>query len=435
MGRDTAYAAIDVGTTKVATLVAKVASHGTIEVVAMGHATSQGMRKGLVVNPTELSDAVKRSVADAEKMYGRKLPPVLVGITGGHLTCINAAAELDGDARTGPRPFTQYDVDRVLNAAMKQQDRKRRVVHVVPRSYTIDGHRNTVRNPIGLSGEKLVAESHIVVGDAATMDNLERVVRNAGVKVQGMVIEHLASAEAVLTHEEREAGVVLVDIGGGTADIAIYRDGELFHTAAVSIAGNHFTNDIAVGLGLPPQAAEYLKVHHGSAHLGTTDPRESIEAPSGLGDHKRPISRQNLNQIIHDRAVELAKMILARVAESGLRKVPAGGIVLTGGTANLDGLADIVGDYGKCTVRVGSPAASLGLPAQLEQSTWATSVGLILWTIQHQHPGGVALSVTMNDSVLQRLKGWFGRFAPRKAEPVAPSAAPTPTRHTTEVGV
>lgn len=418
--RDTAYAAIDVGTTKIATLVAKVASNGTMEVVAMGHATSQGMRKGLVVSPSELTDAIRRSVADAEGMYGRKLPPVLVGITGGHLTCINAAADLAPNGSSGPRAFSQYDVDRLLNDTLKQSDRKRRVVHVVPRTYQVDG-LSGVRNPIGMKGERLSAESHIVVGDSATMDNLERVVRAAGVKVQGLVIEHLASAEAVLTLDERDAGVVLVDIGGGTADIAIYRDGALFYTAAVLIAGNHFTNDIAVGLGLQPASAEKVKIQHGSATIDFVDPRATVDVPTGLGDHKRQISQLTLNQLIRDRAIEMVRMILAKVAESGLRKVPPGGIVLTGGTAELGGLAEIVADYGKCTVRVGSPSANLGLPAELERSTFATGVGLILWSIQHKHPGGVALSVTVSDSVLGRLKGWLGKFASRG--PVTPSGA------------
>ena len=415
-GRETAYAAIDVGTTKIATLVARVASAGTMEVVAMGHAASQGMRKGLVVSPSELTDAIRASVADAERMYGKRLPPVLVGITGGHLTCINAAATLNGAAKSGPRAFSQDDVDRLLSDTVKQSDRRRRIVHVVPRTYQIDG-LSGVRNPIGMTGETLSAESHVVVGDTATMDNLEHVVRAAGVRVQGLVIEHLASAEAVLTPDEREAGVVLVDIGGGTADIAIYKDGALFHTAAIPVAGNHFTNDISVGLGIPPSAAEAVKVEYGSAMTEFVDPRHTIDVPTGLGDHTRPISQLTLNQLIHDRAVELVRMVLARVAQSGLRKVPTGGIVLTGGTANLPGLAEIVADYGKCHVRVGSPIATLGLPPELAQSTFATGVGLILWSIQHRHPGAVAMSVTVNEGVLVRLKGWLGRVAARRAAP------------------
>jgi cell division protein FtsA len=187
------------------------------------------------------------------------------------------------------------------------------------------------------------------------------------------------------------------------------------------VAGNHFTNDIAVGLGIPPAAAEQVKIEHGSAITDFVDPRETIDVPMGLGRYTQPVSRLTLNQLIRDRAIELVRMILGKVAESGLKKVPPGGIVLTGGTANLTGLTEIAADYGKCAVRVGSPSASLGLPAELERSAFATGVGLILWSIQHKHPGGVALTVTVNDGVLSKLKGWFGKFASRT--PVPPSGA------------
>lgn len=418
-GNETTYAAIDVGTTKIATLVAKVSTAGTMEIIALGHATSEGMRKGMVVNPAELTDSVRRSVQEAEAMLGAPLPAAHVGITGGHLTCINAAASLPTNAKGEAKTFSQADVDRLLASTVEQSDHRRRVVHVVPRSYQVDGLRG-VRNPIGMNGEKLAAESHVVVGDVATMENLERVVRAADVKVHGLVIEHLASAEAVLTTDEREAGVVLVDIGGGTSDIAIYRDGSAWYTAAIPVAGHHFTNDLAIGLGLPPTVAERIKLLHGSALLNHVGPRDAIEVESGLGAHTRPISQQTLNQLLHDRAVELVRMVLQKVSQSGLSKVPPGGIVLTGGCANLPGLAEITADYGKCAVRVGSPSTTLGLPPELEHSSFATAVGLLLWAIQHRHPGAVAESVTLNANVVSRLRGWFSRFTSRRSTSVAP---------------
>jgi cell division protein FtsA len=415
--KETMYAAIDVGTTKIATMVAKVSTTGTVEVVALGHSTSGGMRKGMVVNPAELTDSIRRSVDEARAMLGSDLPPVHVGITGGHLTCINAASNLARQRKGGVRTFSQGDVDRLLNSTVQQSDERRRIVHVVPRTYQVDGLRG-VRNPIGMNGEKLSVESHVVVGDAATMDNLERVVRAAGVKVQGMVIEHLASAEAVLTSDEREAGVVLVDIGGGTADIAIYRGGTAWYTAAIPVAGQHFTNDIAIGLGLPPTVAEAAKVRYGSALLGgLDDPKEVIEVESGLGEHTRPISRQTLNQLLHDRAVELVRMVLHKVGQAGLTRVPPGGIVLTGGCANLPGLAEIAADYGKCEVRVGTPPPTLGLPPELEQSSFSTAVGLLLWAIQHRHPGAIATSVTLNTGTLDKIRGWMSKLASRRVLP------------------
>lgn len=415
-GNETTYAAIDIGTTKIATLVAKVSSTGTMQVVALGHATSEGMRKGMVVNPAELTESVRKSVQEARSMLGTDIPAAHVGITGGHLTCINAAAGLSRKGKGGAKTFSQDDVDRLLNSTVEQSDHRRRIVHVVPRSYQVDGLRG-VRNPIGMNGEKLAAESHVVVGDVATMDNLEHVVRAAGVKVHGMVIEHLASAEAVLTADEREAGAVLVDIGGGTSDIAIYRDGAVWYTAAIPVAGHHFTNDIAIGLGLPPTVAEATKLRYGSASLDEVGPHDVVEVESGLGEHTRPISHQTLNQLLHDRAVELVRMVLHKVSLSGLTKVPPGGIVLTGGCANLPGLAEIAADYGKCAVRIGAPSATLGLPPELEHSSFSTAVGLLLWAIQHRHPGAVAESITLDANVVDRLKGWFSRLTPHRVTP------------------
>ena len=414
---DTTYAAIDVGTTKIVTVVAKVSSTGTMEVVAIGHATSDGMRKGMVVNPAELTDSVRRSVEEAQAMLGSSIPAAYVGITGGHLTCINAATSLSRKNKGESKAFSQDDVDRLLSSTVAQSDDRRRIVHVVPRSYQVDGLQG-VRSPIGMHGDRLVAESHVVVGDVATMDNLERVVRAADVKVHGLVIEHLASAEAVLTTDEREAGAVLVDIGGGTSDIAIYRDGVAWYTTAIPVAGHHFTNDIAIGLGLPPTVAEATKLQYGSTLLGEVGPRDVVEVESGLGEHTRPISHQTLNQLLHDRAVELARMVIHKVSQSGLSRVPAGGIVLTGGSANLRGLAEVFAEYGKCAVRVGAPSSTLGLPPELEQSSFSTAVGLLLWAIQHQHPGAVAESVTLDANVLIRLKGWFSRFTPKRATEV-----------------
>ena len=412
--KETLYAAVDVGTTKVATLVARVSPAGAMEVVAIGHATSEGMRKGLVVSPEALTNAVRRSVDEAEAMLEAPLPPVLVGITGGHLSCINAAASVRRTPnRRSVHTFSQNDVDHLVDASSPKPDSKRRVVQVVPRAYQVDD-LSGVRNPIGMSGEKLAAESHVVMGDATTMDNLARVVRAAGVNVQGLVIEHLASAEAVLTADERESGAVLVDIGGGTSDIAIYRDGAAWHTSAIPVAGQHFTSDIAIGLGLPPTVAEAIKIRHGSASTVGLTKNDVIEVESGMGEHTRPISHLTLNQLLHDRAVELVRLVLHRVAETGLTRIPPGGLVLTGGCANLPGLAEIAADYGKCNVRIGSPSSALGLPPELERSSFATGVGLLLWGIQRRHAGAVLPDVSINEPVLERLKGWLSRLAPKR---------------------
>ncbi|MEX2599163.1 MAG: cell division protein FtsA [Dehalococcoidia bacterium] len=411
--RDTLYAAVDVGTTKVATLAGRVSPDGGMEIVAMGHAATEGMRKGMVVSPEDLRASIKRSVDGARRSFGRSLPPVYVGITGSHLTCINAAAEVNRDAVNQTRTFSQQDVDRLLLSTFPNVNGRRKVVHVVPRTYQVDNAEG-VLDPIGMRGKRLWAESHLVLGDPSIMENLSRVVRSAGVRIKGMVIEHLASAEAVLTHDERHAGAVLVDIGGGTSDIAIYRDGAVWYTAALPVAGYHFTNDIAVGLGVPPSTAEAIKLEHGSAVVDGIDHKESIDVDTGMGFHTRPVSRVALNSLIHDRAVELVRMVLAKVRDSGLVRVPPGGIVLTGGCANLPGLAEIAADYGSCKVRVGSPTSGLGLPAELEHPTFSTAVGLLLWASHYRHAGAIAPDVTVSAPVMERVRGWLSKLALRR---------------------
>jgi cell division protein FtsA len=267
-----------------------------------------------------------------------------------------------------------------------------------------------IRNPVGMSGDQLGGESHVVLGDAATMDNLARVTRAAGVKVHGFVLEHLASAEAVLTAEEREIGTVLVDIGGGTSDLAIYKDGAAWFTTAIPVAGQHFTSDISIGLGLPPTIAEATKILHGSAIVDGISAREMIEVKDISGEASRSVSKLRLAQLLHDRAAELTRLILYKIGTSGMTRVPPGGIVLTGGCSQLDGLESIMADYGQCPVRTASPSSALGLPPELEDSSYSTAVGLLLWAIHQRHAGAVARDVSVNQPVMDRLRGWLNRL-------------------------
>ncbi len=426
MGRrkEQLYAAVDVGTTKIATLVAKVATTGAMEIVAVGHASSAGMRKGLVVSPEELGESVRRSVDEATAMLGRQMPPAYVGVTGAHLVCLNAAASISRESGKGrQRAFSQEEVDRLLMSTYPERT-GRRLVHVVPRSYQVDG-KGGIKDPVGLNGTSLRADSHVVLGDRAQMENLARVVRGAGVKVRGMVLEHLASAEAVLTNDERQAGAVLVDIGGGTSDIAIYKDGAAWYTAALPVAGQHFTSDLAVALGLPPSVAETTKLEHGSAHVGDGDRGQAITVETGLGDHTREISLQSVNQLLHDRAVELVRLILHKVTESGLERVPLGGMVLTGGSASLPGLAEIAADYGECPVRIGRPSPALGFPDELEQTSFSTAVGLVLWAVRHRHVGAVVPDVDVSPTVMGRLRGWLSKLSPTRPGEGRPSEVRT----------
>ncbi len=409
--KESLYAAIDVGTTKVCTLVARVQpSTGTLEVVALGHAVSQGMKKGMVVSTEELQESVKLSVAEAQDMLGRPLPAASVGVTGHHFTSLNAGASAarNGEAR---KAISQQEVDRVVLSTMPAEMGQRQVVHIIPRAYQVNGE-DGVRSAVGLSGDRIAVESHVVLGDLAPLENVARVVRLAGAKVKGLVAEHLASSEAVLTAEEREMGVVLADIGGGTTDMAIFKDGALWHTAVIPVGGYQFTTDISLGLEISFGAAEEAKLSHGTVLTERMDPERTVEVRTGTGpnDKTKKVQRLTLCTLLHDRAVELVRLIMHTARQAGLDRMPPAGLVITGGTANLAGLVELAQDYAGCPVRRGHPSPALGLPQEMEDSSFATSVGLLLWSINNRHPRPITNKVVFSVPVAQRLKNWFSRL-------------------------
>ena len=378
------YAGVDVGTTKVATIVARVTSTG-MEIAAVGHAPAGGMRKGLVVDAAALTDATRRSVSDAAAALGGRLPPAYVSVTGSHLASANAAASVtlaSGPSR--PRTFTQADIDQLVASSVPEMPASRVLLHAVPRRFEVDGH-SPVRDPVGICGETLAAETHVVSGDRVAIAELASAVRRAGVKVRGMVLPHLAGASAVLSVDEREQGVVLVDIGGGTTDIAVFRNRALWHTSSIAVGGQQFTNDLAVGLGIPPEVAERVKLAYGSVDPGRTEARLEVAGVQEGGSQL--VSRRRTHELLRDRSVELVHLVLQRVREAGLDRMPTGGVVLTGGASKLGVLADAAVQYGMCPVRVAAPSSALALPAELEDASYSTAVGLVLWAVQHQRAG------------------------------------------------
>ena len=414
--RETLYSAIDVGTTKVCTMVAKVAPRGEMQVVALGRADSVGMKKGMVVNAQELRESVELSVAEARGMLGRELPPAFVGVTGSHLRGMNTAAVLPSKPKKRSA-VTQRDVDRLLHSSQAPLAGDQQPLHVIPRSYRVDG-MDGVRDPIGLSREQLAVESHVVMGSPVPLEQLTRVVHSAGVQVKGLVVEHLASSEAVLSTDEREMGVVLVDIGGGTTDIALFLDGTIHHTAAVPVAGHQFTTDVAMGLRIPLSAAEEVKIRYGSALTEGVGAKEMVELQTRSGPETRSVSQLGLNTLLRDRAIDLVRLIVLVVRESGLGRMPQAGMVLTGGSANLTGMAEVAREYAGCPVRVGSPSSALGLPLEVEDAAFATAVGLLLWGIRYRRPSPISPQVTLSRPALQRLKEWASKLSfrhPREA--------------------
>ena len=390
--RELLYAGVDVGTTKVATIVARVGPTG-MEVVALGRAPSEGMRKGLVVDAEALTASVRSSGAEAASVLGTRLPPAYVSVTGAHLACVNAAGTISRTHEgSRPRAFTPADVHELLASSVPQVDGSRVLLHAVPRRFEIDG-QSPVRDPVGACGETLATETHVVSGDAAAVADLARAVRHAGVKVRGMVLQHLASASAVLSAEEMGHGVVLLDVGGGTTDVAVFLDRAVWHTSSIPVAGHHFTSDLAFGLGIPPAAAERLKLQYGPSdpdeHRG-----EVVELEGGLEGGPQVVSRRRLHQLLRDRAVELVQLVLHQLREAGLTRIPAGGIVLTGGSAKLSALAAAAAEYGRCPVRLAAPSSALGLPEELDDASFATAVGLLLWAVEHQRASVVPKTVT-----------------------------------------
>ena len=384
--REQLYAAIDVGTTKVVTLVAKAGAEGGVDVVAQGHAASAGMRKGMVVTPDAMKECIRQSVREAEKTLGRRLPPAIAGVTGSHLQSHNVGS---GETEDAIAPFG------------------------------VDGPEQPVaHNPIGMRVIQTVPrafeESHVIMGDAVPIDTLVATLTGAGVELRGLVPEHLASGEAVLNPQERVLGVVLADIGGGSTDVVVYREGSVWYTTSIPIAGQHFTTDVATGLGLLPVAAEHAKVVKGSVWFEHLTERDTVEVKPGLGSNAVAVHAKKLNRLLHDRAVELVRMMMYRLASNGLTHIPSAGIVLTGGASALPGLVEIMADYGKRPVRVGGPSATLGLPGELAEPAYATAVGLLLWAIRQRHVNTLAES--RGAGVPQaRSGGWLSRF--RSKEP------------------
>ena len=397
MSRRGTFAAIDVGTTKVCTIVGDADRDGGPRVLGVGVVPSSGLTKGMVENIHDATEAIRVSVEKAERSSGQRVTSAHVGIAGAHISSLNnrgIAAIADRD-----HAISNDDVDRALDGARGLSiPTNREVLHVIPRYYVVDGQDN-VSDPVGMYGQRLDVETHIITGAVSAMRNLTKCVEGAGIEVDALVLEPLASAEAVLQDEERRQGVVLVDIGGGTTDVGIFVDGSVFHTAVIPVGGYHLTHDLVVGLRVPFDSAEAAKAQYGNALPSNVRADEMIDLDAFGGDGRMHVHRQRLCEILQARTEEILEMVLTEVHRAGYDEMVSAGLVLTGGSSNLTGIADLARQVLNMPVRIGMPSGVYGLVETISNPAYATSVGLLHWAMrdggQYTHPAQVGPRMAM----------------------------------------
>jgi cell division protein FtsA len=370
--------AIDVGTTKIATIVANVKEENDIEVLGVGVVPSRGLHKGIVVNMDEAKQSIAASLREAQRISGIRIDSAYVGVTGRHISSLNnrGVVAIPRDDRL----VRTDDLKRVLSAARNiTVSEGKRVLHAIPRYYALDGQEG-VKQPVGMHGSRLDVETHIITASVTSIQNLAKCVRSVGVDVEDLILEPLASGEAVLTPEERDTGVIMADIGGGTTDIAVFKNGSIYHTAILPVAGYQVTSDISIGLGLPFNIAEKMK-----KMSGNVAPTLEIENAVQVGiENGHSASYKDLCNIIRARMEELLQLVLLEMPTSDYQNLVPCGLVLTGGTANLSGLDELGRSVLQIPVRKGRPLSTgvYGISDILHDPSYATTLGLILWQVQ-----------------------------------------------------
>jgi cell division protein FtsA len=397
---------LDIGTTKICTVVGETVN-GDISIIGIGSYPSKGLRRGVVVNIESTVESIKKAVDEASLMAGCDIRSVYAGIAGGHIKGINS----HGVIAIKNREITESDIKRVINAASAvviPLDRK--LIHVLPQEFIVDD-QDGIRNPVGMLGVRLEGKVHIVTGAVTSAQNIIRCANRAGLNVSDIVLEQLGSGEAVLTNEEKDIGVAVVDIGGGTTDLVIFSEGSIKYTAVLALAGNHITSDISMGLRTPNEEAEKLKIKYGCAMASLVDKNETIEVPSVGGRKNRILSRQTLAEIIEARVEEMLSLVNGEIIRSGFQNILAGGIVLTGGSALLDGAAELGEQIFNLPVRRGAPIGVGGLMDLVNSPIYATGVGLVLYGARNTPSGKVPVNGAGSfDKIMGRMREWFGEF-------------------------
>lgn len=389
---------LDIGTSKVVAIVGECSDQADIEIIGIGSSRSRGLKKGVVVNIESTVQSIQSAVKEAELMVGCEVHSVYAGIAGSHIRSINS----HGIVAIRDSEVSPNDIERVIDAARAVPiPADQRILHILPQEYNIDSQEG-IREPVGMSGVRLEAKVHMVTGAVNAAQNISKCVRRCGLTVDDIILEQLASSYAVLTEDEKELGVCLVDIGGGTTDIAVFTDGAIQHTAVIPIAGDQVTNDIAVALRTPTQHAEDLKVQYACALTQLANPDETIEVPSVGARPPRRLSRQNLAEVVEPRYEELFSLIQAELQRGGFEALLTAGLVLTGGSARMEGAVDLAEAVFHLPVRLGVPQGVVGLSDVVRSPIYSTSVGLLLF-------GQRQMSVEQGDAAERGLSSLWGR--------------------------
>ena len=401
---DNMIVGLDIGTSKVVAIVGEIVDDGSLNIIGIGSHRSRGLKKGTVVNIESTVESIQHAIAEAEMMAGCQIHSVYAGIAGSHIRSMNShgiVAIRDGEVE-------RADIERVIDAAQAvaiPADQK--VLHILPQEYLIDAQEG-VKEPLGMSGVRLEAKVHLVTCAINAVQNIEKCIRRCNLAVDEIILEQLASAYSVLTEDEKELGVCLVDIGGGTSDIAIFTEGSIRHTGVIPIAGDQVTNDIAMALRTPTDDADEIKVKYACALTQLANSADSIKVPS-VGDRPpRELSRQALAEVVEPRYVELFTLVQQELQRSGFQDMLAAGIVLTGGTSKMEGVVDLAEEIFHAPVRIGAPHNVAGLADIVRNPIYSTGVGLLLYGLkQFQEQGGIITKGEPRITLVSRVKSWF----------------------------
>ncbi len=395
---------LDIGTSKIVAIVAEVTPEGGLDIVGLGTQPSRGLKRGVVVNIEATMASIQRVLEEAELMADCRITEVYTGIAGSHIRSLNSS----GMVAIKEKEVSQADIDRVLETAKAVAiPNDQQILHILPQEFIIDGQED-VREPLGMSGVRLEVKVHIVTGAVSAVENIVKCVRRCGLEVKDVILQPLASARAVLDDDEQELGVCLMDIGGGTTDIAVFSGGAIRHTAVIPIAGDQITNDIAMTLRTPTKDAEELKLRNGCALRQLANPNDFVEVP-GVGERgPRKLSRQMLAEVIEPRVEELYTLVQAELRRSGFEELLSSGIVLTGGTSMLTGMVELAEEVFHLPCRVGVPAYAGGLSEVVKNPRYATAVGLLLEGRDHWMRDQVARAQVRGfGGAAERMKQWF----------------------------